>query len=76
MEKNASDRYGEYFRKVENLTLHEVGDCDNIEAMFGDPLAKNTPIVVRIRSHPADDDDDFLALIKALKKRNNCFFVK
>jgi len=35
--------------------------------MFGDGLAKNTPIVVRIRSHPADYDD-FLALIKALKK--------
>jgi len=30
---------------------------------------------VKIRSHPADDDD-FLALIEALKEKNNCFFVK
>ena len=45
------------------------------EAMLGDGLAKNTPIVVKIRSHPADYDD-FLVLIKALKNRNNCVFVK
>ena len=75
MKRNPSDKFGEYFRKIENLTVHEVGDRDKIEAMPGDGLAKNTPIVVRIRSHPADDDD-FLALIKALKKKNNCFFVK
>ena len=75
MKKNASDKYVEYLRKIENLTVHEGGDREKIEAMFGEGLAKNTPIVVKIRSHPADDDD-FLALIKALKKKNNCFFVK
>ena len=48
--------------------MRESEGRDKIEAMFGEGLVKNTPIVVRIRSHPADDDD-FLALIKALKKK-------
>jgi hypothetical protein len=75
IKKNASDKYGEYFRKVENLPMSKSQDRDEIEALFGETLMRNGPIVVRIRGQ-VDEDDNFKALISTLKKKKNCYFAK
>ena len=71
---NASDRYGQYFRKAENLSIRAGSDRDKVEALFGGDLVKNSPVVVKVRTPPSEDDL-FQELLSALKKRGNCFFV-
>jgi len=45
---NASDRYGQYFRKAENLSIRAGSDRDKVEALFGGDLVKNSPVVVKV----------------------------
>ena len=72
---NASDKYGQYFRKAENLSIQQGSDRDKVEALFGSDLVKNSPVVVKVRT-PHSEDDLFQELLSALKKRGNCFFVQ
>ena len=74
MKKNESDKYGQFFRQAHNLSIRSSGERAEEEALFGKKLVMNSPVVVKLRAPPADDDD-FQTLITALKKQENCFFV-
>ena len=74
VKKQATDKYGEYYRKVENRSIMEGSERDSVLDLFGESLTRNSPVVVKLRSPPADDDV-FQSFLADLKKLANCFFV-
>ena len=73
VKKDDKDRYGEYFRKKDNISIALGPELDEAVALFGNDLVKNSPGIVRIRSYPAKDDH-FSQFVAVLKQRSNCFF--
>ena len=74
IKKNPADKYGEYYRKVEHCSIVEGTDRDSVLDLFGESLTRNTPVVVKLRSPPADDDV-FQSFLADVKKLSNCVFV-
>ena len=70
MKKNESDRYGQFSRKADKLGIRSSGERAEVEALFGKNLVMKSPVVVKLRALPADNDD-----FQTLKKQENCFFV-
>jgi len=81
MKLEESDQYSEYYRRSANLTIHDETDREQVLELFGEKLTKNTPVVVRVRPPPVDndspptDDDALQILVKSVKKLSHCFFV-
>ena len=45
---NACDKYGQYFRTAEHISIRPGSDRDKVEALFGSDLVKNSPVVVKV----------------------------
>ena len=56
MKMKESDKHGEFFRKADNLCIRSGGDRAKVEALSGSDLVLNSPVVVKLRAPPADDD--------------------
>ena len=74
MKKSASDRYGTYFRKKDNISIEPGTDLEEALSLFGNALLKNSPVIVKIRTYPASDEK-FAAFIEALKQQVQCIFA-
>ncbi len=74
LKKNPQDRYGEYFRKIENQTIREEKDRTEVLALFGETFTKNSLVVVKVRNCP-ESDDAFHEFLKSLKMMRHCVFV-
>ena len=69
-----SDKYSEYYRKKENMSIREPADMTEVLKLFGEGLTKHPPVVVKLRN-PPQDDDIFQNSISGVKQMSHCFFV-
>ena len=69
-----SDKFGEYYRKKENMSIREPADMAAVLDLFGERLTKLSPVVVKLRN-PPKDDDVFQNFVSRLKEFPHCFFV-
>ena len=69
-----SARYGEYFRKSNHMSIHDEEGRKRALELFEEDLTKNSPMVVRVRSTP-NDDDAFQHFMESLKKMPHCVFL-
>jgi hypothetical protein len=74
VKKNENDKFGEYFRKCENLSIREEADRERVLQLFGEEFTKNTPVVVKVRTPPSEDDA-FQDFLNSVKKLSHCVFA-
>jgi hypothetical protein len=67
--KKETDRYGEYYRKKENISIDGEEKTAEVLDLFGKPLVRKSPVLVRVRAMPENDEPsvNFLAKLKGLE---------
>ena len=68
-----TDEYGEYFRDIRDKNLSSTQDRAWLVSIFGDLVLKNSPIIVRVKSRP-QDDELFNVFLGELRQCPNVYF--
>ena len=75
VKKNPKDRYGEYYRVKEDLSIatkEEVAAL--LDELFGENLVKESPVIVRVKCAP-EEETEWNFFMRQLQKLHNVFVM-
>ena len=72
--KNPEDKYGEYYRKKENLSIANKEEVAAVLELFGEALVRQSPVLVKVRCTP-EEDSEWNFFMEQLQQLHNVFVM-